>query len=495
MRSYFRYLGILTLSILLLGFVSCGNKDKTFVEGDNKFKIKDYNLQKQGFRGLEEMFREHTVLPSTLSIESFEGSVSKEGILDDFNLLIYGYDESKEYIGVYRFTHDSKRKVVNYAGPASGISTTLPQTFNENSEISYLDKELKKLPISQEISKLDFSQYEVSYSANTKPDEGEPIIKEGNNQVFPILTFDEYKSGKGGISDGHTAVIFTLSDGVDLYLGGSRIMYSCSPANSEDLYGNKNNYMKKDYYINGPNVKVSRDYGENWIEIPLSEEDINETLDFYRMGIEIPEDSFYISDDIGGIIAFIYGKDPKILFSQDDGANWRNIDFTLDLEKPITRRCIGFINNSEGYMAFGTDWSMGTGEGKVLYVTSDGGANWTKKDMPLQNTSNTLTGLKFADIEKGIVSLDGGSESNNPILYATIDRGETWQEINIPWDTMTDDVQYLSKIDSVVFEEGVYKLTLGQGEGSNKKALFESNDIYNSWRFIKSFDAVIHYNG
>ncbi len=256
------------------------------------------------------------------------------------------------------------------------------------------------------------------------------------------MTFDEYKSGKGGISDGHTAVIFTLSDGVDLYLGGSRIMYSCSPANSEDLYGNKNNYMKKDYYINGPNVKVSRDYGENWIEIPrimyscspansedlygnknnymkkdyyingpnvkvsrdygenwieipLSEEDINETLDFYRMGIEIPEDSFYISDDIGGIIAFIYDKDPKILFSQDDGANWRNIDFTLDLEKPITRRCIGFINNSEGYMAFGTDWSMGTGEGKVLYVTSDGGATWTKQDMPLQNTSNTLTGLKF----------------------------------------------------------------------------------------------------
>ncbi len=93
--------------------------------------------------------------------------------------------------------------------------------------------------------------------------------------------------------------------------------------------------------------------------------------------------------------------------------------------------------------------------------------------------------MKFADIEKGIVSLDGGSESNNPILYATIDRGETWQEINIPWDTITDDVQYLSKIDSVVFEEGVYKLTLGQGEGSNKKALFESNDIYNGWKFFK----------
>ncbi len=54
---------------------------------------------------------------------------------------------------------------------------------------------------------------------------------------------------------------------------------------------------------------------------------------------------------------------------------------------------------------------------------------------------------------------------------------------------------FLSKIDSVVFEEGVYKLTLGQGEGSNKKALFESNDIYNGWKFIKSFDAVIHYNG
>lgn len=495
MRGHFRYLGIVILSILLIGLVSCENKDKAFVEGDNKFNIKDYNLQEQGFRGLENTFREHTVLPNILSIESFEGSVSKEGILEDFNILIYGYDELKEYIGTYRFTYDSKKKVINYAGSVSGISTTLPQTFNENSEISYLDNELKKLPISQEISKLDFPQYAVSYSSNTKPDEGEPIIKEGNNQDFPILTFDEYKSGKGGISDGHTAVIFTLSDGVDLYLGGNRIIYSCIPANSEELYGNKNNYMQKDYYINGPNVKVTRDYGETWIDIPLSEEEVNDTLDFYRMGVEIPENSFYISNNIGGNIAFIYGKEPKVLFSQDDGANWSNIDFTIDLEKPITRRCIGFINDNDGYMALGTDWSMGSGEGKVLCVTSDGGVTWSKEDMPLQNTSNTLTGLKFSDIEKGIVSLDGGSESNNPILYATIDRGETWQEIKIPWDTMSDDVQYLSKIDSVVFEDGVYKLVLGQGEGSRKKALFQSNDIYNGWEFIKSFDNVIHYNG
>lgn len=496
MMRLLKYFSIISLLIILsLTVISCSKKNKPFIEGDQSFKIKDYNLEQQGFEGLENIFRQHVEMPNLLLVENFDGDVSKDGILEDFTMLLYGYNNSKEYVESYRFTYDSKKKEINYAGPKSDIKTNLLQTYNENSEISFLDKQLKNIPISNQIQKLDFKHYTVSYSPNRKPSEGDSIIDGTSGSDFPVLTFNDYKAGKGGKSDGHTAVIFTLHDGASSALGENRILYSCTPANIESLYGNKNSFMKKDYYINGYKIKLTRDYGETWIELPISEEDLANTLEFYRLGIEIPQDSYYISDNPGGTIGFLYGKNPTLLLSKNDGVSWNTIDLNIDLGKPITRRTINFISETDGCIALGTDWSMGSGEGKSLYFTNDGGETWEQKKLPLQGTSSTLTGVRFADRNIGILSLDGGSNATEPILFLTTDRGEAWEEINLPWSETPEDIQYLTKVDSLTYVDGIYKLILGQDSSGNEKAVFKSKTLEGDWKFEESYESVGHYTG
>ena len=48
----------------------------------------------------------------------------------------------------------------------------------------------------------------------------------------------------------------------------------------------------------------------------------------------------------------------------------------------------------------------------------------------------------------------------------TCDRngGASFAEIELPWDTVSEEVMFLNKVDSLKYENGVYYLTLGQGE-------------------------------
>lgn len=253
--------------------------------------------------------------------------------------------------------------------------------------------------------------------------------------------------------------------------------------------------MKKDYIINGYRMKLTRDYGETWIDVSISEEELENTLDFYKMGMEVPSESYYISDNIGGTIAFIYGEKPKILLSKDDGLNWDKIEIELEDFKPVTRRAIGFTSEMEGYIALGTDWSMGSGEAKALYLTNDGGITWELNDLPLSGSRNTLTAIRFSDINNGILSLDDGAEVNKPVLFATTSRGETWDEIQLPWNEIPLEVKYLTQVDSLVYEDGIYTLTLGQGIGENKKVVFYSDNILSGWKFKEYYKGIIHHVG
>ena len=51
-------------------------------------------------------------------------------------------------------------------------------------------------------------------------------------------------------------------------------------------------------------------------------------------------------------------------------------------------------------------------------------------------------------------------------------RRASFAEIELPWDTVSEEVMFLNKVDSLKYENGVYYLTLGQGEYGNKKADF-----------------------
>lgn len=253
--------------------------------------------------------------------------------------------------------------------------------------------------------------------------------------------------------------------------------------------------MDCDYYINGNRIKFTRDKGKTWIDADISEENMKETLGFYRKGVEIPKGSYYISEDEKKPIAFFYGSKPAIRISKDNGKTWDSIYFDVDLGRDITRRIIGFIDENNGYAALGTEWSMGAGEGKRCYFTTDGWKTWSEKNLPMECTNRKLTGMGFCNMKQGILSLEGESESKFPLLFCTLNGADSWAEISFPWDTLDKNVSYLSDIESLTFKDGVYTLTLGQGSSGVMKAVFESNSLNDGWKFVKSYKGIIHTVG
>ncbi|MCL2344098.1 MAG: hypothetical protein FWC62_09445 [Firmicutes bacterium] len=262
----------------------------------------------------------------------------------------------------------------------------------------------------------------------------------------------------------------------------------------------KNFIMQCDYYIDQGKMRVTRDYGETWIDVDISAAALQETLDFYGTSASIPDSSYYISADPGGTIAILYREIPRLLLSKDGGALWQTVTFDAADEVgthfPFISRVIGFSSETEGWAAFGSAWSMGHGEAKIAYYTHDGGFTWEKKDLPLDNSSNTLTGMAFIDSKNGVLSLNDTSfGAAVPILLYTTDGGDTWTETSLPGDQIQSDAYVASKIDTLTFADGVYTLICGQGSDSNKKAEFQSASLAGPWEFVACYTAVVHTVG
>lgn len=468
---------------------------KPFKEGTNRFSLGEYNLTGKGFSQLEKELRKHASLPPKLDVGGFTVYLSKNADIMSFMLNLYAFDAKQNYLGVYAFDYDGSTGTLNYSSPISTqTASSTPMIYNANSEITFLDSQLKRLPLAKQMNRLKFTHYILFYRDNMKLDADTPIIDGSSGQTFPVLSLADYKKGIGGKSNGHTAVIFTLYDGVSL-IGKNNIYYRCKPADTATLYGNRNFTMQCDYYINNNKLSFTRDYGETWMPTDLKQDDVQKTLDFYRNGQILPEGSYFIGANAEVPIAFFYGESASLRLSKDNGKSWHDAAPDTGFERDITRRFIGFTSPSEGYAALGTDWSMGAGEDKLCYLTHDGGTTWETRDLPLAGTSNTLQGIAFSDKDNGFVTLKPDSDESFPIVYYTEDEARHWTELKLPWDQLPKTVDYLSKVDSLTEVNGTFALTLGQGSGGNKKVSYQSAKLSDGWTFVKSWAAVTHSDG
>lgn len=482
---------IMTVVAVSLSIISCDDKDS---KNKKELYIRNYGLNENGFLGIEEVLRQHIKMPEILCVNHFDAEISEKGIVKKFNLTLAAYNGTKEYVESYKFTYDNKNNKIEYNKEASMVQSSLPSTYNLNNELNYLDKQLKKIPFQKQIEKLNFKRYVVKYDVSSKSEEGKPIIEEKVNSELPIMTLEEYKAGSGGKGDGKTSVIFTLYDGISV-VSDNLINYKFIPADNSTLQGDRNNIMKYDYYINNNELKFTQNWGETWIKSGISKENIQKTMQFHKLSGEIPEDSFYISKEEDGIIACFYGDLPTLNISRDNGQSWSDISFTEEFPREVNRRIIGFTSNIDGYAALGTDWSMGTGEGKYCYFTNDGGMTWDKKELPSNGTSNTLADMCFIDTKRGIVSLNADLNGSEYKYFCTEDGAQSWKEIMVPYDKIPEEVGAITRIDSLEYIKGTYILTLGQGYNDNMKVVFESKDLKQGWKFVKSYKDIIHYKG
>lgn len=459
--------------------------------GENVCWLGRYRPESDGFDRLEEITARTPSLPAQNNVALFEANLDRDGCVISFRLTLETFNENGTYRGLAFY--DYINRTLTYSPPEKDTSKLVP-TVNPNSQLGYLDGLVKQIPLAGQIEAGGLERCILHYQPYTMIDADTPLF-DGRSNPIQVLAPNDYNAGKGGVSDGGTNVVFRLYDGTSI-IEDQQYLYAFEPVQEESATGNQLAVMEGDYAIEGGQLKFTRTHGQSWIETDLSEKELSDTLEFYGTNLALPTPSVFVSADESLPIAYFYGGQP-ILKITDSGATWRTIPFpnAEEFGRAITRRAVGFTSAQEGFAALGTDWSMGAGEHKMCYLTTDGGVTWTPRALPLSMTSNTLADMTMADAVNGIVLLDSDSDEYFPLAFITTDAGETWQETVLPYDSLPMEVQYLSTADSLSLENGIFTLVMGQGDDGTAKATFTADTLTGPWRLTGIGKETIHTVG
>lgn len=445
-------------------------------------------LEKEGLASILSKVRETEEFPERSDIAYLSAQITEKGAVTDFTLTLEGFDQEEQYVSHVGYVYDSDTEQLDVR---EYKETSLPVYYDPNADFDYVDSQIRRIPFEAQIRLLDFQQYQVEFRQDTQLAEGVPVMDGSSGQEYPVLTYEEYLQGQGGISDGSSAVVISLSDGTQAT--ANCLEYYCKAADQEALEGHPESVMQMDYRIDQGDLSLTWNAGETWISTGLSEDQVTETTETYQRGGLLFEDSYYADPD--GVLAVFYGKNPILRLSGDGGQSWEDVPFYEEMPRLCTRRIIRFLDEENGYAGLGTDWTMGTGGATYLYWTHDGGRNWTVSSS-LYEDGLMLDGLAFSDTENGIASLQTvNGDEQWPVLRATKDGGQTFLELTLPWDSLPSELSFLDKVDSLTVEDGTFTLVLGQGTAGNRKAVFTSTDLLSGWKFQESYTGTIHTVG
>ena len=457
-------ISILVIIVLLLCCFSIKyyNKyhPKNIKDGENTYSLGSYNLTKKGLDKMMDIIQKSDEVTNKYTVAYFEARVNSRGNIKSFTLSLNAFDENEQYVGRVGYTY-TKNKLTYNIQENDNLSVVIE--YDKNSDIEYISNCIKKIPLKEQIKK--------------------------------ALNKKDYDAGKGGISDGNTNVVIRLYDGVSM-VSEEQYLYIFNATHTSSS-GNPNYMMETDYYIdNKGKLKFTRDYGRTWINADISKEELDDTLEFYN-SLSLTPNSWFMSKNENLPIAYFYGRSPILKISLDNGTTWKqaNIDTNGKFVNYITKRVIGFTSKNFGYVALGTDYSKYYGESKKMYLTYDSGKTWEERELPLNNSANTLVDLCMYDENTGVLILDNTSDVNFPIIYATKDGGKNWQEVKFSYFNFPDEIQYIVDIDSITKENEDYILTLGQGEKGTLKAVFSTRDLFSPWLFNKTLKKNIHTVG
>lgn len=190
---------------------------------------------------------------------------------------------------------------------------------------------------------------------------------------------------------------------------------------------------------------------------------------------------------------FSSGQSVTLHLTRDKGKNWQTIplvDFT-DVH-PIDYLGMDFLDDSFGWFAASTGWSMGTGMLAEFYTTHDGGLTWEDQLLPGKvGSTDGFTGMVFCNENIGAATTHSPNESDWPRLFLTPDGGRSWQEPILPWDNLSDDEL------SALIAQGVYapgrvtgitdlgddhwEVTLAQGANEQQEIVLSADSFDGPW--------------
>lgn len=473
---------------------------KVINQGSCKYKISingRYKLESKGLSELKPIFKKSVGMTDKYTIDSFQINLNRRGKVKSFDLHLEVYDKNNNHINNVNYKYSNY--VLTYT--LSEKDSSFVVEYNENSEIDNLDKFIKQIHLKKQIrrARKDLDEYVLRYYPWTYVEKGQPVYDIKDNKL-KILSTKRYNNGEGGLSDGKTHTIFDLYDGINL-ASGQHYYFVFEPTYKEKAIGNQLSNLQGDYYINNGSLSFTRDYGENWISTDITKKELESTMEFYRNNLELPYQSVFISPDKKLPIAYFYNENPALKILPINSKKWIKVNFSSKdfYDLPIPHRVVGFVTSKFGYAALGTDHSMGCGESKMCYFTFDGGKHWDKKPLPLKGTNKTLVDMCMLNEKQGVVALNNNFSNDineyYPLLYLTNDTGDNWSKIEMPYESLPQEVQFLTDIESLKYKDGKYVLVLGQGNESKRKVEFTSNRLTDGWKFSKIYERNIHTVG
>ncbi|MBO5138119.1 MAG: helix-turn-helix domain-containing protein [Bacilli bacterium] len=473
-------------------------------EGNNHYEIGlfgRYNLEENGLDEFIKIFdktEEQNKLKS--NIVGLNIDLNKKGNIKTITLSVAKFDDELNYVGNGYYVYKDRNLEYHYESindcqsfTDCEINRSLVVEYSKSLNINYLSERIKKIPFRDQIKLSDLKYYKVSINPNEKFSELTRVFDMRDNRRVKALSFDDYKSGKGGVVSSGIYLEITLGDGSSTI---SSEVYRYIFDNVDGDIKKVDYSMETDYYIDGKGrLLFTRDYGNSWIEADISPDEVRETLSFYR-GILLQNSSWFISTNELVPIAYFYGENPKLKISTDNGITWNSKVFDLmgdNIYKDVTSRIVGFTNQNFGYVAMGTDWTMGSGEIKKAYLTENSGKDWKSIELPENGTSKTLVDFIMYDEKNGIVLLNNNQKKEFPYMYSTKDGGMSWEKTEYMHE-VPNEIVYISNIDSIEKNNNVYSITLSQGDFATTKVKLESIDLIN-WTYDKTFKSNIHTVG
>ena len=508
-RRKIKKIGIIALSIILAIWIIFAIRFRyyhpsTIKIGNNHYEIGIFGIYNLEQNGLDEfikiMSKAETTNNYKSNINGLSIELTKNGNVKSIGISVNYFDEKLNYIGKGSYQYKDRNLYYDYESVDDcktvqdcELNRKLVNEYSKSLNIKYISEKLKMIPYKEQIKLSNLNYYKVSLYPNQKFTSSTSVYDMRDNKEIKALTLSDYKSGKGGTVASGIYLIVTLNDGSSIIADET---YRYVFDNVDGDIKKTDFSMETDYYINPKNkLLFTRDYGNTWIETDLSSDDVKETLNFYR-DISLQNGSWFISTNELIPIAYFYGEKPKLKISNDNGKTWDEKSFDIVEEatyKEITTRVVGFSNQNFGYVALGTDWTMGSGEFKKAYITINGGKTWDNIELPEETTSKTLKDFIMYDENTGIVLLNNSQELEFPYMYITKDKGTSWEKVDYIHKNPKE-VVYISNIDYIEMKDNKYIITLSQGDSATTKVKLKSSDLIN-WSYDSTFTSNIHTVG
>ena len=279
-------------------------------------------------------------------------------------------------------------------------------------------------------------------------------------------------------------------DGIYVISMSDNVKETVAPVTEEPTRGKKDIFTE--YKIEGGQLSVSFDGGENFVSVPVDLKNLPLAAD----DDALVEGSYCLSQESAAFLAggaTVNGEKIPVsaVYTNDSGATW--VTSEVDSVFDVSYYYMNMFGEKEGVIVLGYA-ATATEEFSKIYYTFDGGETWQAKGSGPQTIP--LKGVNFIDRDTGFFSYvyDASSPSN---LYVTRDGASNFSAVSFPTQQLDSDAGnrkweevYKEATVPVMNEEGVLEVFLTQGadgtyHDGKTAAKYISEDKGVNWKYVE----------